>query len=171
MNIFFLSLTAAHCPIGSSTTQIIFGAHQMTIVEPWQQRRQSPSSLYRLHAGYNPSNLNNDIAIVFHATIVASTHHIQHSSLASGADLFAGATATVSGFGRISDASGATSAHLRSVQNTVITNAACAAVYGGIIIPSTICISTVGGAGTCNGDSGGPLTVGGKFGVMCLYNT
>lgn len=161
---FFLSLTAAHCPIGSTSTQIIFGAHQMTIVEPWQQRRISPSALYRLHAAYNPSNLNNDIAIVFHATLVLQTPHIQHSNLAGAASgTFAGELATVSGFGRISDASGATSAHLRSVQNHVITNAACSAVYGGIIVPSTICITTVGAAGTCNGDSGGPLTVGCKY--------
>ena len=64
-----------------------------------------------------------------------------------------------SGWGRTSDGSTATSAQLRSVQNNVITNAVCAQTFGGTIIASTLCISTAGGRGTCNGDSGGPLTV------------
>jgi len=154
-------LTAAHCPIGSGSTQVIFGAHQMTVVEAHQHRTTVPSSGYRIHAGYNPSNLNNDIAILITPGLVPTTVHIQPANLAPAtAGTFAGELATVSGFGRISDASGATSAFLRSVQNNVITNAQCAATFGGIIVPSTICITTAGGRGTCNGDSGGPLTVG-----------
>jgi len=156
-------LTAAHCPIGSSSTQVILGAHFINTVEPTQHRVTVPSGAgYRIHAGYNPANLNNDIAILITPAIVPLSPQIQPSALAAAtAGTFAGELATVSGWGRISDGSTATSANLRWVQNNVITNAACTAVYGGIIIPSTICISTAGGQGTCNGDSGGPLTVGG----------
>lgn len=135
-------LTAAHCPINSASTQVIYGAHQMTANEARQHRTTVPSSGYRLHAGYNPSNLNNDIAILITPATVPNTPHIQPANLAlATAGTFAGELATVSGFGRISDASGATSAHLRYVQNHVITNAQCTATFGGIIIPSTICVS------------------------------
>lgn len=133
----------------------------MTANEATQHRQVVPTSGYRLHASYNPSNLNNDIAILILPGGAPSNAHIQHSNLAlATAGTFAGEVATVSGWGRIADGSSATSAQLRSVQNNVITNAVCSATFGGIIVPSTICITTAGGRGTCNGDSGGPLTVG-----------
>lgn len=53
-------LTAAHCPIGSISTQVIAGAHDRTVVEPSQQRVTVPASGFRIHVAYNPSNLNND---------------------------------------------------------------------------------------------------------------
>jgi secreted trypsin-like serine protease len=155
-------LTAAHCPINSLSTQVRLGAHQLTAAEPTQVHLAIPTSGYRLHPNYTPSNLNNDIAVLVHPPTFGFTPQIQAIPLA-GADSpsFAGELATVSGWGRISDGSGATSAFLRSVQNNVITNAQCAATYGtNVVVASTICIQTTGGRGTCNGDSGGPLTVG-----------
>jgi len=155
------ALTAAHCPIGSSSTQVILGAHAINTVEPVQVRRTVGTGGYRLHASYNPSNLNNDIAIlILGAPAIGTTARIQISALApGGAGTFAGVSGTVSGWGRISDGSQATSATLRSATNTIITNAVCAGTFGGIIIASTICKSAANGHGTCNGDSGGPLTV------------
>lgn len=151
----YLLLFENYSPIGSSSTQVITGAHTLTAAEATQQRRTVPPSGYRLHAQYNPSNLNNDIAVLILPTVLTFTAQIQPIALATtGAGTFAGILATVSGWGRISDGSGATSAQLRSVQNNIITNAVCAATFGGIIIPSTICITTAGGRGTCNGDSG-----------------
>jgi len=154
-------LTAAHCPINTVSTTIHLGAHELRANEAAQQRRTAQASAYRLHASYNPSNLNNDIATIIMPTTVAQTNRIAHIALApAGAGTFAGVTATVSGWGRISDASSATSATLRNVQNVIITNAVCAQTYGtSVVIGSVICMSTAGGRGTCNGDSGGPLTV------------
>lgn len=74
-------------------------------------------------------------------------------------NLFVGELATVSGWGRISDDSTATATHLRSTQNNIISNAVCTATFGAIVIPSTLCKSTAGGRSSCNGDSGGPLTI------------
>ena len=162
-------LTAAHCPIGSSSTQVVLGAHQITVVEGTQQRITVPSSGYRIHASYNPSNLNNDIAILITPTTITMTAQRQPIALAAaGAGTFAGVLAQMSGWGRTSDASGATSAVLRSVTANVVTNAVCAATYGGTIIGSTICTTTAGGRGTCNGDSGGPLTVPSGGGRMLI---
>jgi chymotrypsin len=145
-------LTAAHCPIGSRSTQVILGAHQLTANEATQQRRTVLPAQFRLHAQYNPNNLNNDIAILILLTPATPTAQIRTIPLAPAtAGTFAGVLATVSGWGRISDGSSATSTLLRSVQNNVITNAVCASTFGGTIIASTLCISTAGGRGTCNG--------------------
>lgn len=152
-------LTAAHCSVGSSSTQIVFGAHQITIVEGAQVRHTVPSGNYRIHAGYNSGNLNNDIAILITTAWIGYTAAIQPINMADGgAPSFEGVWSLTSGWGGIE--SGGTSSHLRIVDNVIISNGACAAVYGGIIIGSTICTATTGGRGTCGGDSGGPLTVG-----------
>jgi hypothetical protein len=53
----------------------------------------------------------------------------------------------ISGWGRFSDNVRNASEVLRGVQNIIITNEECAAVYGTrIVIPSTICMRTAGQA-------------------------
>jgi chymotrypsin len=156
-------LTAAHCPIGSGSTLVIAGAHNRNVVEASQQRRTVPSASYRIHANYNPSNLNNDIAILITPTPnFAFGGAVQASRLptAFASELFVGETARSTGWGRTTN-TGATSAVLRKAYNPVITNAACASVYGtSVVIGSVICIATAGvNQGTCNGDSGGVLSV------------
>lgn len=127
----------------------------MTANEASQQRRTVPPSGHRLHPQYNPSNLQNDIAIIITQTALTFTQFVQPIDLAPAtAGSFAGELATVSGWGRTSDASLATSAQLRCVQNNVVTNAVCTATFGSSIITSTLCLSTVGGRGSCGGDSG-----------------
>lgn len=48
---------------------------------------------------------------------------------------------------------------LSHVNLQVITNAACQQTFGNTVLGSTLCTSGAGGSSTCNGDSGGPLTV------------
>jgi len=156
------AMTAAHCTVGSSSTQVILGAHQLTTVEANQQRRTVPSGNYRNHPSYNPSNLNNDISLLLMPTAVTLNQFVAVSRLPAlgRGDQFAGVMSRTSGWGRTSDGSSATSAVLRSVDNPIITNAVCAATYGtSTVFAGVICTSTTGGRGTCNGDSGGPLTV------------
>lgn len=153
-------VTAAHCPIGGTSTQVIFGAHELNTVEDTQQRRIVPSDNYRIHPSYNPSNFNNDVAVLILPTAVEFTAQIQPITLASGSATYEGITAKMSGWGRISDGSSTQSTQLRNAEQPVISNAACAAVFGtDTVISSTICTSTAGGRGTCSGDSGGPLTI------------
>lgn len=157
-------LTAAHCPINTQSTNVIAGAHNINQIEPNQQRRVAPSANYRLHPQYNTQNLNNDIAtIVITAPTAAFTLNafVVPTNLPRGlvGDLFVGERGTSTGWGRVVDG-GATSSVLRFVENDIITNAACAAVFGTAVVNAdVICIETAGGRGTCQGDSGGVLSV------------
>ena len=151
-------MTAAHCIIGGASSLVIAGANNRNVVETNQQRRTVQSGGFRIHALYNPRTLLNDVATLITPTSFTFNTFVRQIALATGTETFAGLTATASGFGRTSDGSSATSAQVRFVAMPVITNAACAAVYG-IVTASNICTSTAGGRGTCNGDSGGPLTI------------
>lgn len=163
-------LTAAHCPEGSTSVQVVLGAHQITTVEPTQTRITVPASGHILHPQYSRQTLHNDIALLILPTAIALNQNIQPTVLptAHATDLFVGDVATISGnekkfkvlssftkcqilgWGRIADGPG-TSPVLRSVSNPIITNAACQSVFGGTIIASTICMATTGGRSACNG--------------------
>ncbi|XP_060803802.1 collagenase isoform X2 [Amyelois transitella] len=80
-----------------------------------------------LHAGYNPNTLHNDVAII-------NLNWVTYTNLGIGNNQV-----------------------MRHVHLTVITNAACAQVYGSTVQANTICTSGNGGVGICGGDSGGPL--------------
>jgi len=154
-------LSAAHCLDGSSATQVVLGAHQITTVEPNQQRQTVPASAYHIHENYNPQTLHNDVALLILPVPATLNAFVQLSILPRDhrAELFAGDAATASGWGRHSDSIPGTSPVLRAVTVPVITNDQCTAVFGGTIIDSTLCIATPGGQNVCSGDSGGPLTV------------
>ncbi|XP_049542757.1 serine protease 1-like [Anopheles darlingi] len=71
-----------------------------------------------------------------------------------------GSIGTVSGFGRISDATGGFATILRYTHNPILGNGACIDRWGSLLVePQNICQSGDGGRSACNGDSGGPLTV------------
>ncbi|PSN56184.1 hypothetical protein C0J52_01417 [Blattella germanica] len=74
-------------------------------------------------------------------------------------ETFEDVTSTVSGWGRDSDDSSSITPILRWVENPVIQNFVCNVLFFGSITDGHICTSGTGGKGTCNGDSGGPLTV------------
>jgi secreted trypsin-like serine protease len=157
-------LTAAHCPIGSSSTVVIAGAHNRNVVEAGQQRRTVTSANYRLHPNYNTANLNNDIAILITPTPAFTFNtFVQPTRRPTGAqlqELFVGDQARSTGWGRTTN-TGAVSAVLRKAYNFIITNAACAQVYGNsVVYAGVVCIETAqSNQGTCNGDSGGVLAV------------
>ncbi|MGL5405334.1 MAG: S1 family serine peptidase, partial [Propionibacteriaceae bacterium] len=143
--------TAAHCPVGTLSTQVILGAHQITANEANQQRRTVQPSGYRIHASYNPNNFNNDVAtLILPSTVTLNAVVAVIAMPAIGnTESFAGLTATATGWGRTSDTSTATSPTLRGVSVPVITNAVCSQSLGGIIA-STLCTGGAGGRGTCN---------------------
>ncbi|CAH2064755.1 unnamed protein product, partial [Iphiclides podalirius] len=114
-----------------------------------------------MHGSWNPSSLNNDIAVITISRVNFS-NVIGPINLASGNNNYAGTWAMAAGFGRTRDSAGiSTSQMLYHVSLRVITNAECLNVYGDpFVISSTLCVSGEGGRNICRGDSGGPLAVG-----------
>uniref|UniRef100_A0A3F2YSI7 Uncharacterized protein n=2 Tax=Anopheles arabiensis TaxID=7173 RepID=A0A3F2YSI7_ANOAR len=159
-------LTAAHCVISGATTlatsgTAIMGAHNRNVNEPTQQRIGFTSAGIRAHPGYNPTNIRNDIAVVRLNSPITFTARIQPVRLPARSDTrqFGGFTGTVSGFGRTTN-TGATSPVVMFTSNPVMTNADCIARWNTALIqPQNVCLSGDGGRSSCNGDSGGPLTV------------
>lgn len=155
-------LTAAHCSDDRVTSfQIIFGAVNRRNQEANQQRRTVPPSGWTQHPDYIRLTLHNDVAVIrFTSEPLTLNLYVQTIALAqNNDDLFVDEIAHVSGFGRYSDDSSATSDVVRFTIKTVITNLSCRIRFPINVISTTIC--AVGteeyNNAICNGDSGGPL--------------
>ncbi|EAT40034.1 AAEL008207-PA [Aedes aegypti] len=157
-------LTAAHCVQNAFGGTAIMGAHNRVTNEPTQQRIAFTSAGINMHPGYTPTNIRNDIATVRLNSAMTFNARVAPTRIPAAGDsrTFAGMTGTVSGFGRTSDASQATSAVVMFTNNPIMTQADCLSSWGGntnLIQAQNICMSGAGGRSACNGDSGGPLTV------------
>lgn len=112
---------------------------------------------YIIHPDYDPQMLYNDLAILILPRSVVFTDFIQPIQLPEYELMgksFKGENATVSGWGRTSDGSGATSPVLRYTQNEVKSNDACYAIFGNFVIDSTLCaITRDTQSGICNGEN------------------
>ncbi|CAG4937885.1 unnamed protein product [Parnassius apollo] len=154
-------VTAAHCwfdgrnqarefTVVMGSTRLFFGGTRVV------------TSNVEVHSSYNPSNLNNDIAMITTAWITYNDN-IRPINLPSGSllnDNFAGTWAQAAGFGRTSDSTGITTDQFLSHVNLqVITNSVCQMFFGSAVVTSTLCTSGAGGTSTCGGDSGGPLSI------------
>lgn len=149
-------LTAAHCAQGSQF-QVVLGRQQ------WNGAGGVVvlTSAKTVHSDYNPSTLQNDIALLHLPNPVTYTSTIQAVQLPSSSDAsntFQDENALVSGYGLTSEDSGVSST-LNYVDLVIISNSVCSQYYGSIIQNTTICASGAGGKSTCNGDSGGPLVL------------
>lgn len=121
------------------------------------------TSAVTVHPNWNTNDYTHDIAVI-RITSVAYSNNVQAIPLPSASDVnrdFVGLTGTISGYGKTSDAQ--TSIPLTSVlyqtSVPVITNAVCQNSFPITIQGSHLCTSGAGNRGTCDGDSGGPLTV------------
>ncbi|XP_034834919.1 collagenase-like [Maniola hyperantus] len=151
-------LTTAHCWRHGRTVldgfYVILGSLQL-----FSGGTRIFTSSVQVHADYNQSTLNNNLAII-ETRWIPFDKNINSIKIASGADTFEGRWATASGFGSHGDISNLLPNPLRHVRMQVISNAACAAVYGSrLVVESVLCTATAGGQGICSGDSGGPLDV------------
>ncbi|XP_062549416.1 brachyurin-like [Armigeres subalbatus] len=157
-------LTAAHCVQNALGGTAIMGAHNRLLTEDTQQRIAFSSAGINIHSGYTSTNIRNDIATVRLNSAISLNDRVVPTRIPAAGDsrTFAGWTGTVSGFGRTSDASTATSAVVMFASNPIMTEADCLSSWGGntnIIQAQNICLSGEGGRSSCNGDSGGPLAV------------
>ncbi|KAK7792954.1 hypothetical protein R5R35_002608 [Gryllus longicercus] len=153
-------LTAAHCARSTSRVQVTLGgiSRDLNVADP--DRVVVQSSRVIPHSSYSSLTLRNDILLIQLATPVSLNQYIQPSQLATnGALTYAGNTARVSGYGKTSQTSGASTV-LKYVDVKVLSNAQCALFYGNTIYSGSICTQEVNSAvigNSCNGDSGGPL--------------
>ncbi|XP_053696259.1 brachyurin-like [Sabethes cyaneus] len=157
-------LTAAHCVQNALGGTAIIGAHDRTANEASQQRIAFGAAGIRIHAGYTPTNVRNDIAVVQLNSAIVFNDRVRPVRIPAVGDsrTFAGLTGTVSGFGRIADGSQTTAAVLRFTSNPILTEADCLTDWANnanLIQAQNICLSGEGGRSSCNGDSGGPVTV------------
>jgi len=150
-------LTAAHCTDGGRSFEVILGAHNKNIVESTQVR--IIPSQFTMHPRWNSNKLQNDVALIKLPTPVSFTPEIAPICLAPNTEPdHVGDILLASGWGLDSDGASSTVANLRKVTAPGISSADCRAVYGNNVLDSVLCIDTTGGHGTCNGDSGGPLS-------------
>ncbi|KAJ8982905.1 hypothetical protein NQ317_004559 [Molorchus minor] len=154
-------LTAAHCVDSLvGPVEVVLGAHNVRDDEATQVRVTTSS--INIHPGWSALTLRNDLALIRLPNEVELSDNIQPIALASDtSNTFEGHEATASGWGLDSDSSTSISPILRKVTIPVIANSVCNIAYFGVIQDSHICASGLGGKSTCNGDSGGPLTVAG----------
>jgi len=159
-------LSAAHCVDGASSTilRVVAGVHDRT--DPTGTISNVAS--YKTHERYNlagEGTFGNDIAILTLSTpIAANGGNIQYASLPdNNNDLFFGRRGFISGWGR----TGATNVlpiNLQKVEIEIISTAQCntilAPVNGASATDRVVCLyDSTNQAGSCNGDSGGPLNL------------
>lgn len=136
------------------------GAHFINVDEESQIRYQSID--FVIHAEWQPEVIRNDIALIRTPEAIEYTSVIQPvrlPNLRQTDTTFANQLGTVSGWGRFSDELPNSSPVLRRVAVPIMTNAACNIRFLGLIQPTNICTNGNNGLGSCNGDSGGPLTI------------
>uniref|UniRef100_A0A0P5IAZ4 Chymotrypsin proteinase 6E n=1 Tax=Daphnia magna TaxID=35525 RepID=A0A0P5IAZ4_9CRUS len=151
-------MTAAYCVDGARQLSLLLGAHDRTVAEASQLTIETTE--YGTYPNWNPATLANNIALIRLPTPVTFTPEIAPLCIAPSTEPdHVGDTLLVSGWGKTADgAFQSISPILMKVTAPGITTAECAASYGDIITDNILCIDTTGGHGSCNGDSGGPLS-------------
>lgn len=115
-----------------------------------------------MHENYVPTTLANDIALIRLLSTIKNDPNVGIVNLPSRLDASVtldGMVSTIAGFGRSSDITGPSQV-LKWVQGPIAPNDACVKVFGQANVRDTnLCLSTAGGKSTCQGDSGGGMTV------------
>ncbi|XP_053674020.1 collagenase-like [Anopheles nili] len=153
-------LTAAHCANDYNVFQIGLGSVHLNMA------RLTMSTVSKfIHPEFDPWKLTNDVALIRLPSTVPYSLEIHPIRLPIGLpskDLYIGRKATVSGFGRTSDAVQSISTVLKFEYMRIISNAECANVYGASIIRNTT-LCAIGwersNQNVCQGDSGGPMVL------------
>ncbi|KAH8283481.1 hypothetical protein KR018_003617, partial [Drosophila ironensis] len=167
-------MTAAHCIKGRYASYIRIVAGQNSIAD-LEEQGVKVSKLIP-HAGYNKKTYVNDIGLIITREDLVYSATVQPIAVALEAPP-SGAHAVVSGWGKRTEEDEALPALLRAVELAIVDRGTCGAQYltkDYTVTEEMLCAGYLeGGKDTCNGDSGGPLTVDGvlvgivSWGVGC----
>merc|ERR1711962_1437171 len=156
-------LTAAHCTAGTREhwIQVLLAEHDVT--EQWD----APSERFSVkriivHPNYGPKTWSNghDVSLLeLDRSVNFEKSYARPICLPTGNSDYAGAVATITGFGR-TGYNKPGSNYLQEVDIDVITTEQCKWYFGGLTeeaYRTMICAGKSDGTGGCMGDSGGPL--------------
>ena len=170
-------LTAAHCVRDEDGNAYSWKSYGAVLTGTSQLPTTTSSGTTDLHGGtvslplrqwnhrsYDPTMINNDIAVITLAAPITATP-IRMTTSGDTASYAGGTSAKVYGWGRTSSTSQDISDTLKSATLTIHADSTCSGKYGsGYVKGHMICAGTQSGSDTgtkaaCNGDSGGPLVV------------
>jgi len=158
------AVTAAHCA-GSAlgSYSVLTGTSDRTVTNCGTCALRTLTQLVR-HPNYSSAGgYPNDVATMRFANIPTNANTGFIALATSNDSNFAGVTCQITGWGRTNiGVSGSLPNIIQTANIPVITNAACANVWGNSIIASHICVSSAS-VSSCNGDSGGPLVCQGRL--------
>ncbi|CAH0725082.1 unnamed protein product, partial [Brenthis ino] len=154
-------LTAAHCwwDGQNQATQFVIVLGSLLI---FSGGTRITTTDVRVHPNWN-ADIKNDIAIAIITRVEYNTN-IQAISLPTTSDVnqdFAGLSAVATGYGKITDgaSSSPSTSSLYHINLNILTNVQCQKSFDITLDGSHLCTDGAKGVGTCDGDSGGPLTV------------
>ena len=150
-------VTAAHCVEGSSAGDLFVRAG-VTDRDDSSGQDRSVSRVIVHPGGFAASA---DVAVLVLSQPLSLGSNVQAIGLATAVDVAAAASATVSGWGARSEDDAEGSTTLLAAEVPILDDATCAAQLGadGSIVADNELCAEGQGAGSCYGDSGGPLTV------------
>lgn len=159
-------LTVAHCVAGASpgAIELVLGEHDLTTTTESNEITVAAAEI-AIHPNYNSSTNDNDIALVRLQPDADTNAYFARPSgacalqLPQASEQFVNETATVVGWGSAAFG-GTTSNVLQEAALEILSNAEANVVYGGITSNMLAARgSSQTAAGSCDGDSGAPLTV------------
>ncbi|KAJ8918087.1 hypothetical protein NQ315_011544 [Exocentrus adspersus] len=151
-------VTAAHCVSPTITYSVRVGS-------TYRNSGGDVIPVARLirHESYNSATTDNDIALLLLSHPVSNPNAIPIALAREGGAPEAGSTATITGWGALSEG-GPSPTILQVVRVPVVSQADCRAAYGqSAVTDRMFCAGVlgVGGQDACQGDSGGPVVING----------
>lgn len=149
-------LTAGDCLVGASSIKVVAGAHN--ILTPEASAVTQVSTDFFPHENFRPSMFENNIGLIRLPQPLVFNESIQPINLDAVGNIPAGQLATLAGWGPMAGRTGINPT-LNKVNVAIISNPACANVYGSIVTAVLGCTDGSGGRGMSSGDRGGPVMI------------
>jgi len=159
------SLTnTTHCRENYKEIQLIFGEHDMYNIREKYREQKSKLKRQIIHPKFDPITFENDLALLELQEPVKFEANVVPACLPRDTDLLLGLRGWLTGWG-ITRQGGSLSPVLQELEVPILSNSECMRLYRKSGHPQYIPVSFLcagyreGGRDSCDGDSGGPLSV------------